>query len=296
MKIGFIGLGNMGMHMARNLRAAGHELVVHNRSRAKVDAFVAQGGTAAWSPAEVTSQVEIVMACLPFPQTCEEVFLGPDGAIEGAGQGQLWIDFSTNGPDTARRIAAGAVGQGAGFLDAPISGGPAGAEAGTLAIMVGGAEADFARAQPVLQAVGGNVRHFGPVGSGSVVKLVNQLIAAATSAAIAEGYVLAVKNGVEPRALYEMLHTATADSRMHERLVPDQILARDFAPLFAVDLLAKDLGLAAQLGRQSGVRALVTTLSDQLFQEAQLKGHGQSDIAAIIRPLEELTGVEVRPA
>lgn len=295
-KIGFIGLGNMGMHMARNLRAAGHELVVHNRSRGKVETFVAEGGTPARSPAEVASQAEIVMACLPFPQTCEEVFLGPDGVTEGATEGQLWIDFSTNGPDTARRLAEGAASKGAGFLDAPISGGPAGAEAGTLAIMVGGGEADFARAEPVLQVVGANVRHFGPVGAGSVVKLVNQLVSATTSAAIAEGYVMAVKNGVDPRALYETLRTAIADSRMHERLVPDKILARDFAPLFAVDLLAKDLGLASQLSRQSGVRALVTNLSDQLFQEAQARGYGQSDIAAIIRPLEDLVGVEVKPA
>ena len=164
MRVGFIGLGAMGLPMARNLRAAGFDVVVHNRSRGKVNDFVAAGGEAASTPAEVAASVDVVCACLPIPPVCEEVFLGSDGVIEGASEGQLWIDFSTNGPDTSQRVSDAAAATGCGYLDAPISGGVWGAEAGTLAIMVGGEVADFERGGPVFEAVGANIRHFGPVG------------------------------------------------------------------------------------------------------------------------------------
>ena len=296
MKLGYIGLGAMGLPMAVNLRAAGHDLVVHNRSRGKVDAFVAAGGTAATTPAELAGQVDVVMACLPIPQICEEVFLGADGVIEGAPDGQLWIDFSTNGADTARRIAAGAATKGIGFLDAPVSGGPHGAEAGTLAVMVGGAESDFERARPLLDVVGGNVRHFGAVGTGSVVKLVGQIMASATYAGIVEGYVAAMRHGIDPRAMYETLRTAIADSRAHDLIIGRSVLDRDFEPRFALDLLLKDLRLAVAMGREAGVRMLATNLVEQLYCEAQAKGYGAQDATAIIRPLEDLTGTEVRAA
>ncbi len=296
MKIGYIGLGNMGMPMATNLRAAGHELVVHNRSRGKVEAFVAEGGVAATSPPDVAQQVEVLMVCLPFPQTCEEVLIGPGGAIEAAPDGQLWIDLSTNGADTARRIAAEAAQKGLGYLDAPVSGGPPGAEAGTLAIMVGGAREDFERAAHLLDILGGNVQHFGPVGAGCVAKLANQIVVGATNAVLAEAYVLAVRNGLDPQQLFDMLRTARANSATHELLLPNIVLPRKFDAAFAVNLLSKDLGLALALGRDSGVRLLVTNLVDQLFQEAQARGYGDQDIGAIFRPLEELAGVEVRSA
>ena len=294
MKIGFIGLGKMGMPMATQLRAAGHDLVVHNRSRGKVEAFVAAGGVAASSPAEVAQQVEVLLVCLPFPQICEEVLTGPDGAIETAPDGQLWIDLSTNGPDTARRIAAAAAEQGVGYLDAPVSGGPSGAEAGTLAIMVGGAKEDFDRAEDLLDILGGNVQHFGPVGAGSVAKAANQMIVGATNAILAEAYVLAVRNGLDPEQLFGMLRTARANSASHELVIPSVVLPRKFEATFTVDLLAKDLGLAVALGRESGVRLLVTNLTDQLYQEAQARGCGDQDIGAVFRPLEELAGVEVK--
>ena len=293
MQVGFIGLGAMGLHMARNLRSAGFDVVVHNRSQAKVDAFVAEGGAAASSPADLASQVEVVMACLPTPPVCEEVFLGDDGVIAGAPQGQLWIDFSTNGPDTAQRIAAGSATKGCGFLDAPISGGTVGAEAGTLAIMVGGDEADFDRAAPLFEAVGSKARHFGAAGAGSVVKLVNNAIGAATSVAIAEGYVAATKYGIDPRQMFETLQAATASSPAHDRMIGDSVLPRDFTSRFGLDLHAKDQALAADLGRQVGVRMLVTSLVSQVYQEAQARGYGGLNTSAIIRPLEDLAGVEV---
>ncbi len=296
MKIGYIGLGKMGMPMAKNLRAAGHELVVHNRSRAKVDDFVAEGGIAAASPAEVAGQVEVLCVNVPTPEISVELLLGPDGAIETVTDGQLWIDFGTNGPDTARTCAAAGAEKGAGYLDAPVSGGPGGAEAGTLAMFVGGAEEDFQRGKELLDILGGNVQLFGPVGSGCVAKLANQMIIAGVRAANAEAFVLAVKNGIDPAQLYKTLMGAFAASRCMEVDLPNLVLKRDFSARFAVDLLLKDLGLALELGRRSEVRLLATSLADQLFQETRQHGYGDLDAAAVFKPLEELTGVEVTSA
>ena len=296
MRVGFIGLGAMGLPMARNLRSAGFDVVVHNRSRGKVDDFVAAGGEAASSPAEMAASVDVVCACLPIPPVCEDVFLGPDGVIEGASDGQLWIDFSTNGPDTSQRISDAAAGKGCGYLDAPISGGVWGAEAGTLAIMVGGEADDFERGGPVFDAVGANIRHFGASGSGSVVKLCNNLIGAATNAVISEAYVAAVKYGIDPAAMYETLQSATAASPGHERMVKDSVLARNFDAMFALDLHAKDQQLAADLGKLTGVRLAVTSTVNELYKEAQARGYGGQNTSAIIRPLEDLHGVTVEPA
>ena len=293
-KIGYIGLGKMGLPMARNLRVAGHELIVHNRSRAKVDTFVAEGGIAATSPAEVAGQVDVLCVNVPTPQISEELLLGPNGAIQTATEGQLWIDFGTNGPDTAQNCAAQGAEKGVGYLDAPVSGGPGGAEAGTLAIFVGGSQKDFEQGQLLLDVLGGNVQLFGPVGSGCVAKLANQMIIAGIRAANAEAFVLAKKNGIDPGQLYKTLMGAFAASRCMEVDLPNLVLKRDFSARFAVDLLLKDLGLALELGRRSEVRLLATTLADQLYQETRQHGYGDLDAAAIFKPLEELTGVEVK--
>ena len=294
MRIGYIGLGKMGLPMATNLRAAGHDLIVHNRSRGKVDDFVAEGGTAAATPAEVAAEADVVCLNVPLPQDSEAILLGEDGALETARDGQLWIDFGTNGPDTAQKCAAEAAGNGVGYLDAPVSGGPAGATAGTLAVFVGGTAEDFAAGQELLDIVGGNVQHFGPVGAGCVAKLANQMIIAGVRAANAEAYVLAVKNGINPQQLFDTLMGAYAASRCMEVDMPNLVFPGDFEARFGVELLLKDLGLALELGRRSNVRLLATTLADQLYQETRHKGLGDLDAAALIKPLEELAGVEVR--
>ncbi len=294
MRIGYIGLGKMGLPMATNLRAAGHDLIVHNRSRGKVDDFVADGGTAAATPAEVAAEADVVCLNVPLPEDSEAILLGENGAIETARDGQLWIDFGTNGPDTAQKCAAEAAGKGIGYLDAPVSGGPAGATAGTLAVFVGGTTEDFAAGQELLDIVGGNVQHFGPVGAGCVAKLANQMIIAGVRAANAEAYVLAVKNGIDPQQLFDTLMGAYAASRCMEVDMPNLVFPGDFEARFGVELLLKDLGLALALGRRSNVRLLATTLADQLYQETRHKGLGDLDAAALIKPLEELAGVEVR--
>ena len=294
MKIGYIGLGKMGLPMASNLRDAGHDLVLHNRSRGKVDAFVADGGTAAASPADVAGQVDVVCVNLPRPEDSELILLGPEGALETAKDGQLWIDFGTNGPDTAQKHAAAAAEKGVGYLDAPVSGGPGGAEAGTLAVFVGGTPESFEQGKDILDVIGGTIQHFGPVGAGCVAKLANQMIISAIRAGNAEAFVLAAKNGIDPEQLFTTLMGAFAANRPMEVDFTNIIPKRDFSPGFAVDLLLKDLGLALDLGRRSGVRLVTTSLADQLYQEARAKGHGELDASALFLTLEDLSGVEVK--
>ena len=194
MKVSFIGLGLMGFPMARNLLNAGHELIVHNRSQARVDELVAAGASRAATIAE-SAAADFILTALPIPETVEQIYLGDKGLIASAAPGSILIDFSTNGTDTAIRCAEAAAARGLGFLDAPMSGGPARANDGTLSIMVGGEEGHFEKARAVLDVLGANIYLCGPVGSGTAVKLANQLIVGVTNAAVAEAFVLATKAG-----------------------------------------------------------------------------------------------------
>ena len=293
MQIGYIGLGKMGLPMAANFRKAGHDLVVHNRSRAKVDAFAAEGGVTATTPAQVSENSEVICVNVPTPEVSLEIFLGENGAIETAREGQLWIDFGTNGPDTARICAEAAADLGVSYLDAPVSGGPGGAEAGTLAVFVGGSEDSFAQGKDLLGIIGGKIEHFGPAGAGCIAKLTNQMIIASVRAANAEAFVLAVKNGLNPQQLFETLMGAFAANRCMEVDIPNLVLPGDYTANFAVDLLLKDLGLALEVGRQSGVPLIATAQADQLYQEIRSKGWGDLDAAATFKRLEEIVGVKV---
>lgn len=298
MNVTFIGLGVMGRRMARNLIDAGHTITVHNRSQDVVAQLVGQGALRAASVAEAVSASKFIMTALPTPQSVEDVFLGPTGIIAQAQPGTTLIDFSTNGPDTAKRCAEAASHRGIGYLDAPMSGGPAGAESGTLSIMVGGERDDFNASLELLEVVGAKEKifHCGPVGSGSVVKLANQLLVGVANAACAEAFVMAAKYGVDVRQLYEILNGAMAQSAVMTWTIPDSTLKRDFSPRFAVDLITKDLGLITELGKGQGVRLLMATMADLLHREAQAQGEGQNNLSAVIKPLERLAGLEVGTA
>ena len=293
-RVGFIGLGQMGAPMARNVMAAGYPLTVHNRSRAVVDAFGREGARAAGSAREVAEGVDVLLSCVPFPADVERVYLGPDGAIEGARSGQLFCDLSTVDPETHRRIAAPLGERGVGYLDAPVSGGTGGAIAGTLTIMVGGSAEDFARARPILETMGKNIHHVGPIGSGSVVKLINQMMNAVNAVGAAEGLVLGAKAGIDPKLLYEIIRTSSGASRSLDGLA-SSAFARDFAPGFTVDLMHKDVSLAVSLGRQHGVRLLAAAIAEQLLQEARGAGLGSQSTTAAITLHERLAGVVVQP-
>ena len=292
--VAFIGLGTMGLPMSRNILKAGYPLTVHNRSRPKVEMMAEEGATAAASAA-AAANAEIICMCVPVPADVEAVILGPDGVLAGVNSGSLVVDFSTIDPTTNRRVADALAEKGVGYLDAPVSGGPWGAEGGTLTIMCGGAEADFERAKPLLDVVGGKIVHAGPTGAGSTVKLINQMLAGRNMAGAVEGFVLRTKAGIDPQLLFDVLSSATGDSAQLRRCFPDLVFKGTYDPAFTADLLYKDLMLAAGIGRELSVRLLLGNLAVQAFEEVRAHGLGAQDYAAVAVPLERLTGVQIRP-
>jgi 3-hydroxyisobutyrate dehydrogenase-like beta-hydroxyacid dehydrogenase len=292
--VGFVGLGKMGRPLSLHLISAGFSLRVYDRSAVAVDALVAHGAAAAASPAEVAAASDVVCLSLPTPAAVEQVVWGTGGLVEGVRPGGVVLDFSTNGPATCRAVAARLGDLGAAYLDAPVSGGTAGAEAGTLSIMVGGARAHYERVLPLLQAVGQKIWYAGPLGSGAVVKLVNNLLVGINLTGAAEAMVLGVKAGVDPQLLCDAIAASTGSSFQLQRSVPGLILKREFGARFALDLLHKDLALVLDLAREAGVRTLLGAVALQVVEEARGAGYGEQDMAAVIRPLERLAGVEVR--
>ena len=293
MNVGFVGLGKMGKRMSRNLLAAGFTLTVHNRSRAVVDELAALGANPAKSPAEVAEASDIVLTCLTNTPSVDDVYFGLNGLIGATRPGQILVDHSTVSPTTSHQCADAARARGAHFLDAPVSGGPAGAEAATLTIMVGGDEATFNRAKPVFEAVGKNIRLVGPLGTGSTIKLANQLLAAIHTAAAVEAMVMGVKAGADPRVMLDVLRTSFGGSAMLNRNVP-MMLERNFNAGTGINVLLKDLSLIDDLTSQLGVRALMGGLAIQIFREARALGYGENDVAGLVQVLERETGVEVK--
>lgn len=290
--IGFIGLGQMGAPMVRNLIKAGYRPVIHNRSRAIVETIAAEGADPAASAREVAERVEILFTCVGFPADVERVYLGEDGAIAGARAGQVFCDLSTVGPESHHLIAGRLAEKGVGYLDAPISGGTSGAVAGTLTIMVGGAAEHFARVRPMLDVMGQNIHLVGPTGAGATIKLVNQMMNLINACGAAEGLILATKAGIDPELAYEILRTSSGASRSLDN-VAQGALTRNFEPGFTADLMHKDVSLAVALGRQLGVRLLAGALAEQIIQEARGAGLGAKMYTAPLLVQEKLAGVEV---
>ena len=293
MKVGFIGLGRMGMPMSQCLIKAGFHLTVHNRSRGKVEEMVRLGAQQASSPAEVTSVSDIVLTCLPDVPTVESVFLGDGGLVPSARPGQILVDHSTVAPSTSLKIAEVAKAKGAAFLDAPISGGVERASDGTLTIMVGGDQIVFENARPVFEAFGATIRYVGATGSGSVVKLINQLLVGIHSQAAAEAMLIGVKAGADPQTIMEILDTSWGTSFMLSRNGPVMI-ERDFenarAPL---RLIAKDMGLIHEYAKEIGVPVPTGDRTLEVVQEAINKGMGELDVSCLVLPLEERAGAQV---
>jgi 2-hydroxy-3-oxopropionate reductase len=289
MRVGVIGLGIMGAPMARNLLRGGHAVVVHSRTRARVDALVAEGASPATSPAEVARAVDAVITMLPDTPDVELVIAGPQGVLEGSRPGLLAIDMSTISPDAARALAARAAEAQVALLDAPVSGGEQGAIAGTLSIMVGGDAAAFARAEPIFAVLGKAATHMGGPGQGQMTKLVNQVVGAATLAAVAEGTVLAERAGLDPEAWVRAVTGGAASSWMVANLAP-RMQRRDFAPGFMIRLQQKDLRLALAAAGRVGVALPITALVHQLFAAVEAQGGGESGTQALVLALEALAG------
>lgn len=294
MKIAFVGLGRMGQPMARNLLKAGHSLVVHNRSRGVVDLLTEQGAKAAGSPREALSGADIFMSCLLYPEQIREVYFGPGGIIDGVTPGQIVVDFATVEPAFSRELAEAVAKRGGRFLDAPISGGPKGAAAATLSIMIGGNAEDVAAVRPVFECLGTKIFHMGPVGAGTSTKICNQILTGVQHALACEAMVLGTKSGIEPRALFEVLRQSSGQSNALERAVPNFILPRSFdTPAFVVEGIIKDLECAIRTAKALGVQFMLAPVAQQLFRDAAARGHGQEDLSSVILPMEEIAGVVV---
>src|SRR5215208_6850871 len=279
----------MGAFMAGNLLEAGHELVVHNRTRTKAERLAQRGARVADAPREVAEGSDVIITMLPGPPQVEEVVAGEDGLLEGAREGSLIIDMSTSSPALARELARTARNKAVGILDAPVSGGDVGARDGTLSIMVGGEEEDFERARPLFGVMGETVVHVGGAGAGQVVKACNQIVVALIIEAVAEALVLGSKARVAPHRVVEVLAGGLAANKVLE-VKGEKLLSHDFAPGGKVEYHRKDLGIALGAGREYGVTLPVTALVEQMFGVLEAKGRGGWDHSALLTLIEKGSG------
>ncbi|MBN1122356.1 MAG: NAD-binding protein [Anaerolineae bacterium] len=293
-KVGYIGLGLIGAPMARNLLKAGHEVVVHNRSRGIVDELVSEGAIEAYSPAEVARQVEVVFTCLPDSPDVERVALGPDGIIEGAHEGLIHVDHSTIKPESAKLIAEKLGEAGIRCLDAPVSGGDIGAKAGTLAIMVGGPHETFEAVLPLFKATGKTITHIGESGAGQAAKACNQIMCAAQMVAMSELLVLAEKSGADPEKVIEAIKGGAAQCWTLDTK-PQRIFAGNREPGFKAYMQHKDLGIVLDTARTYGASLPVTAVITQLFEAMLQNGLGDLDNSAVLGILEMMSNTKVGP-
>lgn len=294
MKIGFIGLGIMGRPMARNLIAAGYDLVVADRF-APTDDLVALGAAAAGSNAEVARLTDVVITMLPNSPHVLEAVTGPDGVLEGAHDGLVLVDMSSIAPAASQQVAAAAAAVGVAFLDAPVSGGEPKAIDGSLAIMVGGDATSFEIVRPLFDVLGSSATLVGPVGAGNVVKLANQIVVALNIAAVSEAFVLSTRAGVDPQAVFAAIRGGLAGSTVMNAKVP-MILERNFAPGFRIDLHIKDLQNALDTAHELGSPVPLTAVVMEELQGLRTAGDGSLDHSAIVRHYERLAATEVRSA
>lgn len=288
-KIGFIGLGIMGKPMVRNLLKAGHQLTVYDIVPQAVEEMTAAGAAAGSSSRDVASKGDIIVTMLPDSPEVEDAVLGRDGVFEGARAGSLLIDMSSIAPAASRRIAEEGRKRGVRVLDAPVSGGDKGAIAGTLSIMVGGEEADFAAARPIFEAMGKTITLCGPHGAGQIVKACNQVVVALTIEAVSEALVLGSKAGVKPEVILQVLGGGLAQNRVMEMRGPN-FLGHQFAPGFKVKLHRKDMGIILRTAREFGVVLPMAALVDQMFTRLVNAGRGELDHSALLTLIEELSG------
>ena len=292
-RIGFIGLGAMGGNMARRLAGldftvAGYDPDATNARRAG-DAGVKIVDT----PAAAADGADFVLSSVPDPAAIRQSYLGPDGVMTRVRSGMVLIDLSTIDPATWREVAAAAAKHGVACLDAPVSGGPADAGSGKLVFLIGGEAPVIEKSRPVLDALGSTFHHVGPLGSGLIVKLVNNVMSVCNVAIAAEAMVLGVKAGIEPQALFDMLSTSGGRSFHFQKRFPN-VLAGDFAPYFSIALSRKDLGLALDMAAQLGVPMPAAGAVKQVYEAARAAGLGGQDMAAVTKLYEAWAGVEVR--
>ena len=294
-KIGFIGLGTMGSAMSKNLIKKGYKLTVFDIVKERVESLVALGAEAAKSAKQVAEKTDVMITMVPSSPHVREVVLGKEGIIEGAKKESIVIDMSTIDPMTSRELSKKLLDKGIKMLDAPVARSHWAAESGTLAIFVGGDKEVYEKCKDILSAMGSDIYYIGGPGSGEVIKVVNNLIVMIELAALSEALVIGVKAGVEPELLVKALCDGSANSFVLQNYIKDWILKGKFEKgFFPIDYVVKDLGLAMALAAEYHVPCFFGALATQAFELARAAGYSDMFAPAIIRPLEKLTGVEVR--
>ncbi len=290
--IGFIGLGIMGKPMARNLLKANYPVIVHNRSRAAVDELGKEGAQTATSSKEVTTRSEVVITMLPDSPDVELVYAGDSGIFAGVKSSTLLVDMSSISPVVARKLAAEAAKRGCDMLDAPVSGGEAGAISALLSIMIGGKISAVERAMPIFEKLGKNIVHVGDAGAGQVTKAANQMVVGTTIAIVGEALVLATKAGVDPAKVRQALLGGFAQSKILEAH-GQKMLERNFKPGFRIRLHEKDMKIALATGSEYGVPLLVTGVVGQMMTAMKGMGNGDLDHSALVKLVEALAQAEL---
>jgi 3-hydroxyisobutyrate dehydrogenase len=294
MKIGFIGVGTMGAFMASNLQSAGHALIVNDVRKDAAAPHLAAGAIWAGTPREVAKDAEVIFTSLPGPPEVEAVSLGADGLLSGMNRGAAFFDLSTNSPGLVRRLHAAFAEKGFHLLDAPVSGGPKGAKTRKLALWVGGERAVFDKFKPVLDAIGDQAYYVGPIGAGSVAKLVHNCAGYAIQTALAEVFTMGVKAGVDPLTLWQAVRQGAQGRRRTFDGLADQFLTGIFEPpSFALKLAHKDVSLATAVGREFGVPMRIANLALEELTEAMNRGWAGRDSRVAMLLQEERAGVKI---
>jgi 3-hydroxyisobutyrate dehydrogenase-like beta-hydroxyacid dehydrogenase len=288
--VGFIGLGIMGSRQAANLAKAGYELTVFNRTRERADEWASEhGGQVAGSPREVAERSDVVITMVVDGPQVEAMLLGDDGALSGARDNTLFVDMSTIAPATARALAETVSARGHAFVDAPVTGSSPKAEAGTLTIMCGGADADVERARPLFEAMGEKIVHAGEVGQGQAVKVLSQGVTAVNCATLAQAIAVGRREGLDLDALLEVMTGGSADSTMRQ-LKGRPMVDRSYETLFKLEHMLKDVHLCLEEARSAGAGFPSLALAGELYAAGVGRGLGQEDLSAVLEVVEGLTG------
>ena len=294
--VAFLGLGAIGTPMARHLAREPFSLAVWNRTPARAESFVrSSGGRVARTPADAARGASVVVTCLPTSPDVESLLDGADGLLAGMREGATLVDCTSGDPATSRRMAARLAERGIGFLDAPVSGGVAGAEKGTLTVMVGGDPALLERVRPVLEAFGERIVHCGETGAGDAVKAVNNALLAVHLWSTAEGLASLARAGVDPAVALDVINASSGRSNSSMNLFPERVLTRAFPRTFRLALLDKDVGIAAGVARETRTTAPLLQLASELFHLARLELGEEADHVEVVKVVERWAGAEIKP-
>lgn len=292
--LGFVGLGNIGSRVVPHLLKAGHEVAVFDLNKEAVAALVELGARAAESPADAAKTSSVVFLSLPNSQIVRKVVVDEAGVFEGAAPGTVVVDHSTIDPETARDLAAGAAAAGFAYLDAPVSGGVQGAEAGTLSIMIGGESETVEKVRPVIDTYAGNIFHVGPSGSGQVIKLANNIITAVNIVALGEGLSATVKAGVELDTAVEVLSKSSAASFVLSSYFPRTLFTEERPTGFALDFMLKDVKLFLESAFKSGIPTPVSNIVGDLYRIGHRDGRGGKDFTSVVEFYEDFSGIRLQ--